>query len=67
MNQADQERLDAFEKMYQAVKEDQERTIRALEDLKRKGKKGSATYKQLFIQKMSNKNILSLYKIYNIE
>lgn len=63
----DQERLEAYEKMHLAIIQDQEKVIFQMERLKRRGKKNSASYKQLLVQKISNKNMLDMYKIYGIE
>lgn len=67
MNEAKLKRLEAYEKMRLAIIADQEKTIKEMNRLKRLRKTGSVTYKQLFAQKLSNKNMLDLYKIYDIE
>lgn len=61
------ERLEKFEKIYEGVLSGLEDVEKRMAKLKQQGKKGSATYKQLLVQKMTYKNMLELYDIYDIK
>lgn len=60
------ERLEAFEKMFQNVKERYSDTSQKMEQLKLEGKTKSVTYKQLMADKLSLQKMLSMYEIYGI-
>lgn len=64
LDQTEKERLEGFERVLQAVKEDQKQTIEKLTKLSQAGKTNTATFKQLFAKKLTNENTLSLFKIY---
>lgn len=61
------ERLEKFEKMYEGVINGLNDVEKRMVKLKQQGKKGSATYKQLLVQKMTYKNMLEFYEIYDIK
>lgn len=61
-----QERLEAFEKMLQAVKENYKTADSKMKQLKAEGKEKTATYRQLMGNKLQYQNMLSLYKIYGL-
>ena len=61
-----QERLEAFEKMLQAVKENYKTADSKMKQLKAKGKEKTATYRQLMGNKLQYQNMLSLYEIYGL-
>lgn len=67
MDEAKEKRLQSFERMRLAIIDDQKRTIKELNRLKRLRKMRTVTYRQLSAQKLANKNMLDLYKIYDIE
>ena len=59
-------RLEAFEKMLEAVQESYQITVNKMEQLKGEGKVKSTSYRQLMGNKLMYQNILSLYKVYGI-
>lgn len=63
----DKERLDAFEKMLQNVKNRYADSAGRMEKLKAEGKEKSVTYKQLMADKLTMQKILSMYEIFGIE
>ncbi len=62
-----EERLEAFERMYQNVKERYVDTISKIEKLKANGKIKSVTYNQLLAEKLSLQKMLSMYELYGIK
>jgi len=60
------ERLEAFEKMLQNVRERYSDTVAKIDALKAKGKTKTVTYNQLLAEKLSLQKILSMYEIYGI-
>ena len=62
----DEKRLEAFEKMLEAVKADFENVGKQMAKLKAEGKTKSATYRQLMGRHMNLQNMLSMYKIYGL-
>ena len=63
----DQERLDAFEKMLQNIKDRYADSASKMKKLKAEGKEKSVTYKQLMAEKLTMQKIMSMYEIYGIE
>ena len=63
---ADGERLAAFEKMYRNIRERYADTERKMEALKAQGKSKSATFRQLMGEKLTLKNMLSMYELYGL-
>lgn len=59
-------RLEAFEKMLVAVQNKYADIVKQMAKLKLAGKEKSATYRQLFANKMMYQNMLSLYEIYGL-
>lgn len=66
MDEINAERLQNFEKMFQAVNEGYTDAIKRMDQLKKQGKMKSVTYKQLLAQKMTYKNMLDLYRLFDI-
>lgn len=62
----EQERLEAFEQMYQNVKERYADTCQKMETLKAEGKVKSVTYKQLMADKLTLQKMLAMYAIYGL-
>ena len=60
------QRLEAFEKMLQAVQTEYENIVRQMDQLKEKGKIKSVTYQQLLARKMTYQNMLSMYALYDL-
>lgn len=60
------QRLEAFEKMLQAVQTEYENIVRQMNQLKEKGKIKSVTYQQLLARKMTYQNMLSMYALYDL-
>ena len=67
MDREQEERLQAFERVLQALKDSQKDTIRKMEELKNAGKVNSATYRQLMGKKMNQANMLHMFSLYGIE
>ena len=61
-----EQRLEAFEKMLQAVKQNYENAEEKMRRLKAEGKEKTATYRQLMGNKLQYQQILSLYKLYGL-
>ena len=61
-----QERLEAFEKMYQNVKDRYADTCQKMDMLKAEGKVKSVTYKQLMADKLTLQKMLGMYDIYGL-
>ncbi len=61
-----EKRLEAFEKMLKAVRENYENADQKMKKLKAEGKEKSATYRQLMGNKMQYQNMLSMYEIYGL-
>lgn len=61
-----QERLDAFERMLQAIQKEYDDTQKKMEELKAKGRVKSVTYQQLLGRKMMYQNMISMYELYNL-
>ena len=63
---ASKSRLEAFEKMLQAVQESYIFADNKMKKLKAEGKEKTATYRQLMGDKMRYQQMLSLYEIYGL-
>lgn len=61
-----EKRLEAFEKMMKAVRENYENADQKMKKLKAEGREKSATYRQLMGNKMQYQNMLSMYEIYGL-
>ncbi|HJB27284.1 MAG TPA: hypothetical protein IAA06_00610 [Candidatus Blautia faecavium] len=62
----DEKRLEAFEKMLQAVQKEYKEILAKMDELKAKGRVKSATYQQLMGRKLMYQNMLSLYELYGL-
>ena len=61
-----EKRLEAFEKMLEAVKNNYETADNKMKRLKAEGKEKSATYRQFFGHRMFYKQMLEIYRKYNL-
>ena len=59
-------RMENFERMLTAVKENYRTTVEKMEQLKSNGREKSATFRQLMGDKMMYQSMLSMYKIYGL-
>ena len=59
-------RLEAFERMLEAVQNHYYDTDRNMRRLKEEGKEKTATYRQLMGNKMQYQNMLSMYELYGL-
>lgn len=59
----DTERLEAFERMLQNVKDRYADSANKMEKLKAEGKEKSVTYRQLMADKLTMQKMLSMYEI----
>lgn len=62
----DQQRLQAFEDMLNAVLQNYKDADEKMKQLKAEGKEKSATYRQLMGHKLQYQNMLSMYQIYGL-
>ena len=60
------ERLEAFEKMLEDIKNQAEYEKEQMEKLKSEGKEKSVTYRQFFGHRMFYKQMLEIYRKYNL-
>ena len=60
------ERLEAFEKMLEDIKNQAEYEKEQMEKLKAEGKEKSATYRKFFWHRMFYKQMLEIYRKYNL-
>lgn len=63
---AEQERLEAFEKMLAAVRQQYEAAEQKLQLLKAEGKEKTVTFRQLMGDKLMYRQMLSLYAVYGL-
>ena len=66
MKDSEKARLDSFEKMLLSVREQFDEKSKKLTELKNAGKEKTATYRQLFAEKMQLGNMLALYRLYGL-
>lgn len=66
MKDSEKSRLDSFEKMLLSVREQFDEKSIKLTELKNAGKEKTATYRQLFAEKMQLGNVLAMYKLYGL-
>lgn len=66
MKEIEKTRLDSFEKMLLSVREQYDEKSRKLTELKNAGKEKTATYRQLFDEKMQLGNMLAMYRLYGL-
>lgn len=58
----EEKRLEAFEKMLNAILSQYDSTVEKMEKLKTEGKEKTATYRQLFASKLQLQAMLSYYR-----
>lgn len=63
----EREELEAYRRMYQAVRREYQSIVEQMDRLKGEGKTKSATYRQLMGRKLTYSNMLELYRIYEID
>ena len=66
MKDSEKARLDCFEKMLLSIREQFDEKSGKLTELKSAGKEKTATYRQLFAEKMQLGNILAMYRLYGL-
>ena len=66
MKEIEKTRLDSFEKMLLSVWEQYDEKSRKLTELKSAGKEKTATYRQLFAEKIQLGNMLAMYRLYGL-
>ncbi len=62
----EEKRLEAFEKMLNAILSQYDSTVEKMEKLKTEGKEKTATYRQLFASKLQLQAMLSYYRTYGL-
>ena len=62
----DDERLEAFEKMLNAILSQYDSTVEKMAKLKGEGKEKTVTYRQLFASKMQLQAMLRYYRTYGL-
>ena len=62
----DDERLEAFEKMLNAILFQYDSTVEKMAKLKTEGKEKTVTYRQLFANKLQLQVMLSYYRTYGL-
>ena len=60
------DRTEQFEKMLADVKANYRDTVAKMEKLKAEGREKSATYRQLMGNRLTYRNMLSLYRVYGL-
>lgn len=66
MKDSEKSRLDSFEKMLLSVRVQFDEKSKKLTELKSAGKEKTATYRQLFAEKMQLGNMLAMYRLYGL-
>lgn len=66
MEKNEKERLDKFEKMLSAIQSQYEEKAQKMAELKSAGKEKTATYRQLFGEKMQLGNMISMCRLYGL-
>lgn len=62
----EEKRIEAFEKMLNAILSQYDSTVEKMEKLKTEGKEKTATYRQLFASKLQLQAMLSYYRTYGL-
>lgn len=62
----EEKRLEAFEKMLNAILSQYDSTVEKMEKLKTESKEKTATYRQLFASKLQLQAMLSYYRTYGL-
>ncbi len=60
------DRLERFEKMLSAIQAQYDERIRKMAELKAAGKEKTATYRQLFGEKLKLGDMLAMYRLYGL-
>ena len=66
MNDEEKVRLEAFEKMLAGIQKNYQDTAEKMEALKKADKTKTATYRQLFADRLRYQEMLSLYRAYGL-
>lgn len=66
MNDEEKARLEAFEKMLAGIQKNYQDTVEKMEALKKADKTKTATYRQLFADRLRYSDMLSLYRAYGL-
>ena len=66
MNDQEKTRLEAFEKMLAEIQKNYQDTAEKMEALKKADKTKTATYRQLFADRLQYQGMLSLYRAYGL-
>lgn len=61
-----EERLERFEKMLEFVQDRYLDTVSRMDRLKKEGKTGSVTYRQLMADKLRFEDMLAIYRLHDI-
>lgn len=61
------DRLAAFERVYEQLAKDREKTEAQMEELRKQGRCGSATFRKLMAKKVNLGNMLDTFSIYGIQ
>lgn len=67
MDKEQEQRLAQFEKMKQSLEEQFADVTKRLDQLRSEGKQKTATYMQLWSNKIGLENMLQMYKLYDIK
>ena len=62
----DQERLAAYDRMYEDLLKEREKVLGDMDRLREAGKQKGATYQQLLAQKLTLQNLLGRFEVYGI-
>ena len=62
----DQERLAAYDRMYEDLLRERDKILADMEKLRAAGKNKGATYQQLLAQKLTVQNLIGRFEIYGI-
>ena len=63
----DQERLAAYDRMYEDLLRERDKILADMEKLRAAGKNKGATYQQLLAQKLTVQNLIGRFEIYGIK
>lgn len=59
-------KLAKFENMYESLVEKQNQIVKEMEKLKSEGKTNSVRFKQLLVNKITNKDMIALFETYGL-
>ena len=63
---SDQDRLAAYDRMYEDLLRERDKILADMEKLRSAGKNKGATYQQLLAQKLTVQNLIGRFEIYGI-